>query len=81
MSDSVDNLGAIVKAARIKASLTLYELASKLSITQRHLISIENNERNPSYDLLYRLIRTLSLPADRIFIPNRHMAARSLIGY
>jgi transcriptional regulator with XRE-family HTH domain len=47
------------------------ELASEVGITTRHLMSLENSNRKPSYDLLYKLIRTLGISADAIFYPER----------
>ena len=69
MDAKMDKLGIVIKAARLHAGLTRKELAAKLYISQRHLMSIENCGQKPSYDLLFYLIRTLSVPADLIFYP------------
>jgi len=69
MSMEYDRLGSIIKSARISKQLTRKELGEKLCITQRHLIAIENENQKPSYDLLFNLIRELSIPADTIFYP------------
>lgn len=69
MSETIDNLGAVIKAARQQAGITRKELAAKLRVSARHLMNIENSQQKPSYDLLYRLIRELYVPADIIFYP------------
>ena len=37
-----------------------------------HIMAIENEQKKPGYWLLYNLIRTLNIPADTIFYPERH---------
>ena len=59
----------MIKNARIQSNITRNELAAKLDVTPRHLMSIENGRQKPSYNLLCRLIRELSIPADLIFYP------------
>ena len=74
----IDKLGIIIRAARLQADLTRKELASKLDITERHLMYIENNQQKPSYKLLFRLIRELSIPSDTIFYPEITYESRSI---
>ena len=64
-------LGAIVKAARLKKGFTQDALAEKAGIGLRHIMSIENEGSSPSYEVLYKLIRELHIPADSIFYPER----------
>ena len=66
-----DKLGDILKTARKNNKLTREQLAEKLSITPRYLMSIENENKKPSYDVLFRLIRELSISADVIFYPEQ----------
>ena len=63
-----DILGHIVKTARKCNDLTREQLAEKLGITPRYLMSIENENKKPSYDLLFRLIRILDISSDSIFL-------------
>lgn len=65
----IGHLGGIIKSARLKNSLTREQLSQKLCISQRHLSAIENENQKPSYELLFRLIRELTIPADIIFYP------------
>jgi len=64
-------LGAIIKNARIERGLTQESLAEKVDIGARHLMSIENEGRAPSFRVLYGLIRELNISADTIFYPEK----------
>ena len=64
-----DILGDVVKSARQEKQMTQIKLAELLSISTRHLKSIENGYRKPSYDLLVRIIHELDIPADAVFHP------------
>ena len=64
-----DRLGSILKAARKAKGLTREQLAETTNITPRYLMSIENENKKPSYDLLFRLVRELGISSDTIFFP------------
>ena len=64
-------LGVIVKAARLKKGLTQEAHAERVGVGTRHIMKIENEGGNPSYDLLYKIVRELHIPADSIFYPER----------
>lgn len=66
MRDTTSNLGAAIKAARKHKQLTQLELSEELGITPRHLQAIENENKTPSYDLLFRMLAYLNIPADSI---------------
>ena len=69
MRKSKNNLGKIIKQARLNKQYTREQLAEKIRISSRYLTSIENEAKKPSYDILYKLIRELGIPADSIFYP------------
>ena len=46
-------------------------LAVKIGVTERHLYRIENEGQKPSYDVLYKLIRELSIDSNKIFYPEK----------
>lgn len=70
MSENVTvSLGNIIKEARQKANLKNEELAERLGISVRYLYRIENEDKKPSFDILYNLIRELSISPDTIFYP------------
>ena len=64
-------LGAIIKAARVNKGMTQEMLAEKGGVGLRHIMAIENEGNYPSYELLYKLIRELNIPADLIFYPEK----------
>ena len=66
-----ETLGSILKAAREKAGITIEALAEGTGITERYLYRIENEGKKPSFDVLYKLIRELSISADSIFYPEK----------
>ena len=66
-------LGQIIKAYRISANLTQNELAEQIGITNRYIMALENEHKQPSFELLCKLILMLNIPADNIFYPeNKH---------
>lgn len=71
MHKKPEGLGNIIKAAREKSDITIENLAYKVGITERYLYRIENEEKKPSFDVLYKLIRELSISPDLIFYPEK----------
>lgn len=66
-----DTLGEVVKNTRQRSNLTMEELAYRLQVSPRYLYRIENEGKKPSYDLLFALIRELSISPDLIFYPEK----------
>jgi len=66
-----NTLGSIIKTAREKAGITIEALANKVDVTERYLYRIENENKKPSFDVLYKLIRELSISPDTIFYPEK----------
>lgn len=64
-------LGDIIKSARQKADITMEKLAEKVDITERYLYRIENEGKKPSFDVLFKIIRELSISPDSIFYPEK----------
>lgn len=64
-----DSLGDVLKAARKSRKLSREKVAESVGISPRYLSSLENEGKKPSYNLLYRLVRTLGMSADTIFYP------------
>ena len=62
-------LGDSVKKARTDLHLTQAQLAEKLDIDQRTIISIENYVGNPKMQILFPLIRVLKINPNDIFFP------------
>ena len=59
--------------ARIKADITVEDLAAKVGVGERFIYRIENEGKKPSYDILYKLIRELSILPDQIFFPEKQI--------
>ncbi|HEY5590394.1 MAG TPA: helix-turn-helix transcriptional regulator [Paludibacter sp.] len=74
MYNNLDKLGKIIKEARLHNGLTREQLSEKLCISPRYLMSIENENKKPSFDLLFRMIRELVIPADSIFFPENQQS-------
>ncbi len=68
--NNLHNLGAVLKTARKSRGLTREQVAESISITPRYLMSIENEGKKPSLDVLYRIVRELGIPTDTIFYPD-----------
>jgi len=64
-----NKLGEILKRARIGKDYSRDQLAGRAGISTRYLTAIENENRKPKFDVLYRLIRSLGISADCIFYP------------
>ena len=73
MQSKHETLGEIIKNARIKADITVEDLAAKVGVTERFIYRIENEGKKPSYDILYKLIRELSILPDQIFFPEKQI--------
>lgn len=71
MHTKTETFGKNIKSARQRSELTIEELAERVGITERYLYRIENENKKPSYDVLYKLIRELSISPDLIFYPEK----------
>ena len=63
-------MGRVIRRARENKMITQAALAEKIDVSLRTIIAIENGKRNPTFDVLYRLIQLLDIPADLIFRPD-----------
>ena len=71
MQIKYETLGDVIKSARIKADITVEALAEKVGVSDRYIYRIENEGKKPSFDVLYKLIRDLSIIPDQIFFPEK----------
>lgn len=70
MHENLPRIGNIMRNARELKGLTQAALAERIGVSNRTIIAIEKNQRNPTYDVLYRLVHTLDISADLIFFPD-----------
>lgn len=78
MQNTPEILGDVIKAARQRSGITMEELAYKVGVTERYLYRIENENKKPSFDVLFRLIRELSIAPDAIFYPEKDITNHTL---
>jgi len=69
MHNDMKLMGSVIRKAREGKSMTQAGLAEKIDASIRTIIAIENGKRNPTFDVLYRLVHTLDIPTDLIFRP------------
>ena len=60
------SFGSAAKKARIDKKLTQEKLAELIGITPNHMKQIESGRRNPSHDVLFRLVYALDLSLDSL---------------
>lgn len=70
MHYDMKHMGAVIQAARTAHGITQTALAEKIDVSLRTVIAIETGKRNPTFEVLYKVIRELSIPADLIFRPD-----------
>lgn len=71
MYNDIDKLGSVIKGIREQKSLIREDLAEKIGISPRYLMLIENEKKKPSYKILFKIIRELSINSDLIFYPDK----------
>ncbi len=67
--NSNDALGAVIQAGRDTKNLSREAFAERVAISKRYLTSLENEEKKPSFQTLYTIIRELGIDANAIFYP------------
>ena len=66
---ATETLGDIIKAARIRSKINVEDLAERVGVSERYIYRIENEGKYPSFDILYKIVRELSITPDSIFYP------------
>lgn len=69
MEELLNKFGQTIKDARQAAGLTQESLAEQAGVTTRYIMAIENESKQPSLKVLFKLIRALKISADTIFFP------------
>jgi len=70
MHYDMKRMGRSVRKAREDKGITQAALAEKIEVSLRTIIAIENGKRNPTFEVLYRLVHALDIPGDLIFRPD-----------
>jgi len=71
MTASKTQVGDILRSAREARSLSQAALAKKSAVSKQTVLAVENNQRNPSYEVFCRLVHALDISADLIVYPDR----------
>ena len=69
MEDVINNLGHMIKSARRTVGMTQNDLSCRLDVSVRYIMALENEGRQPSFEVLVKLIHTLALSPEQIFYP------------
>lgn len=72
----MDNLGSRLKTVRLKAGLTLRELARRAGVSPSFVSQIENGKSQPSVATLYEFAQLLGVSIDELFDPRGGAAGR-----
>lgn len=72
MQNKHDNFSMVLRNAILQSEFTMEQIAEKISVTERYLYRLENENKKPSYDVLYKLIRVLSISPDLLFYPEKN---------
>jgi len=78
-NNTLNALGEVVRAARKEKGLTQERLGEMVDLGQRHIMSIEKDEKYPSFESMCRIIRVLGINANLIFFPDNAELEDSLI--
>lgn len=65
--NTLKHLGNCIRTARNECGLTQQELADQTGRGLRHIQNIEKGKINPSYEVLFVLIKRLGISADILF--------------
>ena len=64
-------IGQAVKAARENMGLTREQLAEKLDLAPRYIMSVENQGQHPSFQVFYELITMFDISVDQYLFPDK----------
>lgn len=67
-----EKLGEILKSARTEHGYTREQIAERAGIGVRHLAAIENEKKNPSAEVLCRIVRAIGISADCVAYPETY---------
>lgn len=67
--DKLTYLGFRIRSARLSCCLTQQELADQSNVALKTIQMIEKGQMNPSYEILYPLIKRLGISANTLFDP------------
>ncbi len=75
MQGEPEQFGALKKEFRDRAKLTVDALAGRVGISDRYVYRIENGGQVPSFDIMCKIVQTLSIPGDLVFYPKEKVTS------
>jgi transcriptional regulator with XRE-family HTH domain len=64
-------IGQAIKDARENKGITREELAEKLDLAARYIMSVENQGQHPSFQVFYELITLFDISVDQYLFPDK----------
>lgn len=65
-----NNIGKIIRDARMGSHMTIEDLADQIDVSSRYMTKIENEGNIPSYTVLKKLVCLLGIDANELFYDN-----------
>lgn len=75
MQGNPEQFGVLEKEFRDRAKITVDALAGRVGITDRYVYRIENGGQIPSFDIMCKIVQTLSIPGDLVFYPKEKVTS------
>ena len=67
--DAIEQLGRVIKNARVKNNLSQEQLAELLGVSPSHIKHMESGLRKPSVEILFQLAQILHFSLDALIQP------------
>ena len=75
MQGNPEPFGILEKEFRARATLTVDALSARVGVTDRYVYRIENGGQIPSFDIMRKIVQTLSIPGDLVFYPKEKVTS------
>ena len=69
MMNAIESLGRVIKDTRLRLGYTQSQLAEKVGVEVRTIMHIENGIGNPTWEVVFPLIRALEIDPRTVFYP------------
>lgn len=74
LTNFLHDLGARIRAARRRSSLTQQQLAEKASLDRTYIVAVERGRQNVTVGAVLRIAEALRVPIDRLLVSDREAA-------
>ena len=69
MMNAINILGGVIRETRLRLGLTQSQVAERADVEVRTIMHIENGKTNPTWEIVFPLIRALEIDPRAIFYP------------